>query len=55
MDDQTPLEIIATELPIVGAFVLVIGGVLWLSWTILGVLERALERHDQRKDDDGPD
>lgn len=54
MEDPTPLEIIAAELPIVGAFVLIIGGVLWLAWVILGVHERTLERRD-RRDPDGPD
>lgn len=48
--DDTTVELIIQEAPAV----LVIGGVLLLAWVTLGVLERALQRHD-RKDCDGPD
>jgi len=52
--DGSAVEIVATELPLVGSFVVIIGGVIFLAWVILGVHERSLERHD-RKDNDGQD
>jgi hypothetical protein len=47
--DETTIELLINEAPAV----IVIVGVLLLAWVTLGVLERALQRHDKKEDDDG--